>query len=637
MSTDFTRAQFDAFLTTLKFAPNPFQLAVLESIAFGSGNIVVSALAGSGKTSLLMQTAHLLNAMGDSSASYIAFNVKIRDAMNQKLPRPFSAINTHSLGMRMLQGVNPRTRVDNNKYLDLAEEKITRLHIHRSDQYQKKRALAALVSKAMLNNADMRDENALIELAARYRIEGVFDPETGYTDLRLVREVAGLVADGAALWKTSGAVSFDDQLYLPVTLNLQPAQYNYIFVDEMQDLSILQQELVFRSVKPGGRFIGVGDKKQAIYGWSGADAVSFDRIIERAKATVLPLNICYRCPTKIIQVAQEIVPELQAAPEAKEGVIDYIKPEALPSKARPGAMVMCRLNAPLISAYFQFIANRVPARVMGKDIEKDLISTLDRIANFDGFRFSEMSVYLEKHREQQTAVLMQRKNSETQIEALNDKVNCLLVCVENFNCPDLDCLKSELKALFGDENKDDWSRVVALCTVHKAKGLEAEETFILRPEKIPLTYPGQSMDEFDQEKNLLYVAITRSLHHMTVVGEPGCLKTKAKYSPVERPLMPAKPVTPVTPVMPVIDDPKFDVPIESKPPLVAPIKSPAERITALLSDASDAELDRLIELLTLIRSQRKETRESTNRASVEAPNRTETLKLFDLAPVSGGL
>src|SRR5690349_2378669 len=82
-----TREQFEEFIGGLKYAPNHFQRSVLESIALkDNGNIVVSALAGSGKTSLLVQAAQLLDFMGQHSATFIAFNVKIRDELCNRLP-----------------------------------------------------------------------------------------------------------------------------------------------------------------------------------------------------------------------------------------------------------------------------------------------------------------------------------------------------------------------------------------------------------------------------------------------------------------------------------------------------------------------------------------------------------------------
>ena len=51
---------------------------------------------------------------------------------------------------------------------------------------------------------------------------------------------------------------------------------------------------------------------------------------------------------------------------------------------------------------------------------------------------------------------------------------------------------------------------VMLSTVHKAKGLEADNVFIICPELLPMRMDGQLPWDLEQEMNLKYVAITRA-------------------------------------------------------------------------------------------------------------------------------
>jgi DNA helicase-2/ATP-dependent DNA helicase PcrA len=68
----------------------------------------------------------------------------------------------------------------------------------------------------------------------------------------------------------------------------------------------------------------VGDPKQAIYGFAGADCRSVEKIKARTQATELPLSICYRCPISHLDKAREIVPQIEARPGAPAGVIAEI-------------------------------------------------------------------------------------------------------------------------------------------------------------------------------------------------------------------------------------------------------------------------------------------------------------------------
>ena len=79
---------------------------------------------------------------------------------------------------------------------------------------------------------------------------------------------------------------------------------------------------------------------------------------------------------------------------------------------------------------------------------------------------------------------------------------------------------SQLAAIIGDLFADNGSSPITLATAHRSKGLENERIFLLEPEKMPLTWKGQRDWQFQQEQNLLYVALTRSKSELFLVGEP---------------------------------------------------------------------------------------------------------------------
>ena len=58
-----------------------------------------------------------------------------------------------------------------------------------------------------------------------------------------------------------------------------------------------------------------------------------------------------------------------------------------------------------------------------------------------------------------------------------------------------------------------------LCTIHKSKGLEADEVVILRPDLIPSRFAKTEVD-LVQEYNLLYVARTRAKRILTLMYDP---------------------------------------------------------------------------------------------------------------------
>jgi superfamily I DNA/RNA helicase len=61
--------------------------------------------------------------------------------------------------------------------------------------------------------------------------------------------------------------------------------------------------------------------------------------------------------------------------------------------------------------------------------------------------------------------------------------------------------------------------VVTLSSIHRAKGLEADNVVILEPEL--LAARARDPEAFQQEKNLLYVALTRAKNHLAFASGEG--------------------------------------------------------------------------------------------------------------------
>jgi DNA helicase-2/ATP-dependent DNA helicase PcrA len=184
----------------------------------------------------------------------------------------------------------------------------------------------------------------------------------------------GILRDGVAL-ALEGLYDYTDMIYAPLAADLSPAQrFDMVCIDEAQDLSPMQLEFILGLSCLGGRLLFVGDPKQAIYGFAGADTRAMSRIVERTQATVLPLSVTYRCPQKHVRLAKRFAPAIQAAPGAVEGRVTAIPEGALCRYVTPGDLVLCRINAPLVEACLRLIQQRVPAQVLGRDIAGQLLA-----------------------------------------------------------------------------------------------------------------------------------------------------------------------------------------------------------------------------------------------------------------------
>jgi DNA helicase-2/ATP-dependent DNA helicase PcrA len=526
----YTQEQFDKFIAGMKYPPNKFQLAVLESIAFREGNMTVDAKAGAGKTQLLIMIASLLLDMGvdPSEVIFQAFNKSIEEELNARLPKGFTAKTSHSLGLAMCRdylaakGVKLNGKYTDKKYLDIAKYIAERLHPGLDEEEKRFKAMTTvkkLIGFLMAENVDPSDISGIEETASHYGLD--ITPA-------MFTWVPYAIEQVIERFTKFGEMDFIDMIYMPVKLKMEPkSKYYYVLTDECQDLNGLQQEISAKLLHAEGRIVVVGDPNQSVYGFSGADAEAFQNLVKRFNTTVYELNTCYRCPTSHIELAQSLVPTIEAAPNAIQGVIEYKHMDNITSMPF-GSMVICRLNAPLIASYFQFIAAEKPAVIIGRDMGKGLLALLDKIAEMDGFRYYSIIHFIERYFDMESAKLKTKSNAESKIAQLSDQIACLKVCADNFDCDDLPCFKAKLEALFVDfkDKNLDKSKVVVLCTVHRAKGLEAEHIGLIYQRNsngdwkniMPLTWEKQREWELEQEFNIMYVAFTRAKQRLVILG-----------------------------------------------------------------------------------------------------------------------
>lgn len=282
---------------------------------------------------------------------------------------------------------------------------------------------------------------------------------------------------------------------------------NGILVHNCQDLSSCQGELVLRLVNGTGRIIGVGDRRQSIYGFMGADVNSIQRLIESLTATVLPLSITYRCPKSHVTLAKEIVPQIEAAPNAIDGVVRDVTYFRMMGEVQDGDLILCRVNAPLVKTCYSLIRRGVKAIIRGRDVGAQLQNMIDRLKPNDIYDL------LEKIREYkwEQSEKLRRAGKEAQIESLVDRCDTLEALCDGIR--DLSELRHRISSVFDDVTKTG----VILSSVHRAKGDEAMRVYILKPELMPHPMATQGW-QLEQEYNIMYVARTRSKNELIFVS-----------------------------------------------------------------------------------------------------------------------
>jgi len=462
-----------------------YQLAVFENIATGTGHTVVNACAGSGKTTTIeVGVDHVPAGL---STLFVAFNKSIATELGRRLAgKPVEVSTLHSYGLKCVTAALGRLRIDGNRVDDLCRA----LCGGERETFERRRDLAKTVSLCKGSLASTEDDvDAIIDAF------GIDSAVNGHRK-EFIRDVLTLL--GQCRSTEDGRLDFDDMIWLPVVLDLPQRQFDRVFVDETQDLNAAQIELVLRAVKADGRILAVGDPRQAIYRFRGADERAFENVKERLVATELPLSICYRCSKAVIREAQTIVPSIEAAPNADEGEVQHRDYKQMKKSAEPGDFILSRTNAPLISLCMKFLAEGRRAAIAGRDIGAQLAAFVKKSK---AATVAALRDYVEAWAEKECSRLA-AKRRDTQ--AVEDRAACILAISEDTQS--VADVARRIESLFNDSA--DGARIT-LSSTHKAKGLERDRVWLLRD-----TYMRRPDIE---EKNLYYVACTRSRSCLVLV------------------------------------------------------------------------------------------------------------------------
>ncbi len=479
-------------------------------------NLVVRARAGTGKTTTIVEALkHIDWTVGAGERGLVcAFNKRIAEELNAKLARvqKVEAKTLHSLGYSLLRaGWSPGLKVDDKVERERVEHAIPMVG-RRPYVWECITSTIKLVSFA--KSADpFVDVDGLEDIAIRRGLDHA-DP-TGEWDARWMAQVAYLALQASKVQDPALRISFDDMIFVPAALGFGAPLYDWIVVDEAQDMSAAQLIVAKSALKEGGHFVVVGDDRQAIYGFRGADTGCIDRLKKELDAEEMGLNTTYRCPTSVVDLARKLVGDFRAADGAPEGqVIDGTRDDVL-DKARPGDAILSRTNAPLVPLCLAFIRKDIPAKIEGRDIGKMLVERAkskslksETVEEFIGklAKWSEKAV---------SRALGSGKAVEEKLQNIEDVKETLESIAEN--CETMEDFYERCDNLFADVDQNGTKQFVILSTVHKAKGLEWDRVFLLRS---TLYCNGARRDDLE-EKNIHYVAVTRSKSALMMVGEKG--------------------------------------------------------------------------------------------------------------------
>lgn len=466
-------------------------------------NLMVEAGAGCAKTTTSVTSTNYIPK--NLNVGFFAFNRDIVEVLGSKVPANCRVQTFHSAGFGALRYQFKNIKLDDKKmvgifqnlmdtkYRDLSQEEIGVL----MSPFLK---LTGLIKNTMMEPSDFN----LLELSDKHNI----DIENANESLlfNIIREGINISNSNVRV------IDYDDMIYLPVKLGLSFFKLDVIFVDETQDLNNSQLLMLRRMIKDTGFIICVGDPNQSIYGFRGADIDAMIKMEKELGAAKLPLMETYRCGKSIVKLANELVPELKAFEGNPEGEVKEIDYDKFYEMVKENDMVLCRNNAPLIEPVFKLLAEGKKVTIKGRDIGEGLIRIVKKLK---AYSMDEFESALKRWRESEEKKA-RRKNSDSMMQSIEDKYECLVVISEG--CESVNDVISKIERIFSDGRSE-----IVFSSIHRSKGLESDKVYILEPQLMPSKWASKGW-EIVQERNVMYVAITRARTGLYCVG--GKINTK---------------------------------------------------------------------------------------------------------------
>ena len=303
--------------------------------------------------------------------------------------------------------------------------------------------------------------------------------------------------------KVFGLIDFTDMIQKFLDKGVSP-KFDVIFVDEAQDLSLIQWSMIKKIEKDTNCDVWVaGDDDQAIFGWAGADVDSFINW----EAQEIPLKQSERVPTIIQKKALDVIDRIQ------ENRIDK---EYFPKAESGEIFERYKLSDIDMSKGDWLILTRT------KSLLKPVITFLKK----KGFFFNTAqgnSIGKSLYEDIQNWSKLQKKIElpEIQVQRIRERIegsmNLSLKWYDVFNkLTDSQITYMKLLLLNGENPTEDAR--IKVSTIHGAKGGEATNVVLFLNETAnKIKGPKKSAAKQDEEYRVWYVGITRTMKNLYLI------------------------------------------------------------------------------------------------------------------------
>lgn len=480
----------------------PEQQRILQS----TGNIKINAVAGSGKTTTIIEYAKTRPA--NSHILYLAFNKTVKDEAALKFKalgmHHVTVETAHSLAWKHVRQMYPHYKLKNSGSYRTTEI-VDILNLKASGEKHAEYVIANHINKLMAYfcNSDKQrvqqldylslitDENAKAFVADHYNY--ILDQ---------TRVLLGKM--------NSGEIEITHDFYLKKFQLSKPVlYYDYILFDEGQDASAAMLSIFFQQQATK---VIVGDTHQQIYAWRFAI-----NSLEQADFPIFHLSTSFRFSQQVANLATTILNWKEHIGTAPNITINGKgKNDQLVTKA-----VIGRTNLGLLLKAIEYVT------------EKKTLKHLYFEGNFNTYTYADegtslydvLNLHLGKHHMIRDKLISQMKTMqelEDYVEKTEDaQLGMMMEIVETYGNKVHEILQTIKDKHVAPEEKH--KAQVIFSTVHKSKGMEYDAVHIVddfiteeKLEKLSNDDIKLNFSRYNEEINLLYVAITRTRNRLHI-------------------------------------------------------------------------------------------------------------------------
>lgn len=459
------------------FKPTEEQSRIVTAARTGQ-DLVVQALAGTGKTSTLKLLAE---ALPDKRGTYIAFNKAVVEEAKSKFPSNVKCRTAHSLayaaiGYQYKERMTSTERVTMRQMATWMEASKFDYRFNKNNHSLTPEQIAQSAMQSVTNFCKSTDLEVLekhievpILVSLNKKAEKIFCKEV----LRLA------ILSWEDIQKTNGYLKFSHDHYLKMwQLSTPVIKGDFILFDEAQDADPVMLWII--EAQKGVQKIFCGDQYQAIYEWRGAQNALQNISAEKT----LWLTQSFRFGPKIADEANDILGFLDANVEVK----GYPKVNSRVDKVLNPTAILCRTNAGVIQQILEELQKNRKVSILGRkeeliyfaeacgDLQLGKRTSHPELAPFESWQ--EVKDYADEYPEEAQEILT------------------MIDLVDRFG---VRRLVNALKEVVPESEAD-----VLISTAHKAKGREWKSVKLAGDFLHP-----QDMDT--EDLRLAYVSVTRAI------------------------------------------------------------------------------------------------------------------------------